>query len=85
MKNNTLAMLATISLVLGLASLIGYIDPAVCEGRQSGTFITCEQAAAQHVAGFWGFTAFGVVVLAVGTIRAAFKRRAAKTANRERA
>ncbi|MEN9287472.1 MAG: hypothetical protein RLZ88_142, partial [Actinomycetota bacterium] len=37
MKNNTLAMLATISLVLGLASLIGYIDPAVCEGRQSGT------------------------------------------------
>jgi hypothetical protein len=75
MKNNTLAMLATISLVLGLASLIGYIDPAVCEGRQSGTFITCEQAAAQSIAGFWGFSAFGIAVLTFGTIRAASNRR----------
>lgn len=75
MKNNTLAMLATISIVLGIASLIGYIDPAVCEGRQSGAFITCEQAAAQSIAGFWGFSAFGIAVLAFGTIRAAVRRR----------
>lgn len=79
MKNNTLAMLATISIVLGLASLIGYIDPAVCEGRQSGTFITCEQAAAQHIAGFWGFSAFGIAVLSFGTIRAAVGRRRARS------
>ncbi len=75
MKNNTLAMLATISIVLGIASLIGYIDPAVCEGRQSGAFITCEQAAAQSIAGFWGFSAFGILVWVFGTLRAAVQRR----------
>jgi hypothetical protein len=73
MKNNSLAMLATISLVLGLASLIGYIDPAVCTVEQSASFMTCEQAAAQHIWGFWGFTAFGIVTLVGGRIRNAMK------------
>ncbi|MFM6971672.1 MAG: hypothetical protein ACKOWH_03675 [Rhodoluna sp.] len=69
MKNNTLAMLATISIVLGLASIIGYIDPAVCAGSAPQEFITCEQAATQHLLGFAGFTSFGVITLLLGTIR----------------
>lgn len=69
MKNNTLAMIATISIVLGLASIIGYIDPAVCPPSSGDVFITCEQAANQHLAGFIGFTVFGAVTLIVGTIR----------------
>lgn len=77
MKNNTLAMIATISLVLGLASMIGYIDPAVCEGSQSQAFVTCEEAAAQHLWGFFGFSAFGVVTLVVGTVRSRMRRKAA--------
>ena len=69
MKNNTLAMVATISIGLGLASIIGYIDPAVCAGNKEQVFITCEQAATQHLGGFIGFTAFGVVTLIAGTVR----------------
>lgn len=69
MKNNSLAMLATISIVLGLASLIGYIDPAVCTVEQSEAFVSCEQAASQHIAGFLGFTLFGAGTLLAGYLR----------------
>mgnify|MGYP006871988630 FL=1 len=69
MKNNSLAMVATISLVLSIASMISYIDPAVCAGSTTEGFVTCEQAAAQHLWGFWGFMAFGIVTLVAGTIR----------------
>lgn len=69
MKNNSLAMVATISIVIALANLIGYIDPAVCRGLPKGEFMTCEQAATQHILGFWGFAIFGVFTLVGGTIR----------------
>jgi hypothetical protein len=78
MKNNSLAMLATVSIVLGLASMIGYIDPAVCAGNQDQVFITCQQAADQHIAGFIGFTAFGLVTLIFGTIRSRIRSRTEK-------
>ena len=74
MKNNSLAMLATIALVAALASMIGYIDPAVCDGIKSDGFVTCEQAAQQHIWGFWGFLGFGVLVLAGGAIKAHFAK-----------
>lgn len=69
MKNNTLAMLATISLALGIASLISYIDPAVCAGSQIEDVTSCEQAASQHIWGFVGFFTLGAVTLIAGTIR----------------
>jgi hypothetical protein len=69
MKNNTLAMIATIALVLGPASLIGYIDPAVCKGLPTSEFISCDAAAAQHIWGFWGFTIFGAATLLIGYLR----------------
>lgn len=69
MKNNTLAMIATIALVLGPASMIGYIDPAVCNGLPTSEFMSCEAAAAQHLWGFWGFTLFGAGTLLIGTMR----------------
>lgn len=47
MKNNSLAMLATIGAVLSLASLIGYIDPAVCVVEPAANFATCESVAHQ--------------------------------------
>lgn len=70
MKNNSLAMVAVISIVLGIASMIGYIDPAVCAELPSNGFITCQQAADQHILGFVGFTGFGVITLVVGTLLA---------------
>ncbi|MFM6962920.1 MAG: hypothetical protein ACKOWJ_01435 [Micrococcales bacterium] len=69
MKNNSLAMVATISLALGLASMIGYIDPAVCEKSPSQGFITCTEAANQHIWAAIGFASFGVITLVLGTIR----------------
>lgn len=69
MKNNTLAMIATISIVLGLATMIGYIDPAVCADSNADAFVSCNQAAAQHLWAFAGFTSFGIITLVVGTIR----------------
>jgi len=70
MKNNSLAMLATISLVLALASLFGYIDPAVCAMPKTAGYLTCEQSAQEHILAFWGFAGFGIVTLVTGTVRA---------------
>jgi hypothetical protein len=68
-KNNTLAMIATISIVLGLATMIGYLDPAVCADSNADAFVSCTEASSQHLWAFAGFTTFGVITLIVGTIR----------------
>ena len=70
MKNNSLAMLAVISLTISVASIIGYIDPAVCAGLKSEGIEPCVQAAQQHVWAFWGFGAFGAITLVAGSLRA---------------
>ncbi len=69
MKNNTLAMIATISIVLGLATMIGYLDPDVCADSNSEAFVSCSEASSQHLWAFAGFTSFGIITLLVGTIR----------------
>ena len=69
MKNNTLAMIATVALVLGPASMIGYIDPAVCNGLPASDFVSCEVAAAQHLWAFAGFTIFGAGTLLISYLR----------------
>lgn len=77
MKNNTLAMIATVALVLGPASMIGYIDPAVCNGLKASEFVSCEVAAAQHLWAFAGFTIFGAGTLLFSFLRNK-KQRASK-------
>lgn len=74
MKNNTLAMLATISLAVSVAILISYIDPAVCVGSGIENLETCTQLANEHIWGFVGFFSFGAITLLVGTIRNRIKR-----------
>ncbi len=69
MKNNTLAMLAIISLVISVGLVISYIDPAVCAGSQIEDLSTCSNTANQHIWGFLGFFLFGAITLVVGTIR----------------
>jgi hypothetical protein len=68
LKNNSLAMIALIALVGAPASLIGYIDPKTCP-VQSETFITCQQAADQHIWLFWGLLGFSVVTFAASYLR----------------
>jgi len=75
MKNNTLAMFATISLVLSLGLLISYIDPAVCAGSQIADLSMCAQAASAHIWGAVGCFAFGAITLVGGTVRSNRKLR----------
>jgi len=74
MKNNNLAMLALISLVVALASLIGFIDPATCPVQNTQGWGTCEQAAAQHVLIFWIFGSFGVLTFVGSFLVRRFKK-----------
>jgi hypothetical protein len=69
MKNNSLAMVATISLAMGLASIIGYVDPGVCVVQGAEAYGSCEAIASQHIWGFVGFTSFGVLTFIIGAIR----------------
>lgn len=75
MKNNTLAMFATISLVLSLGLLISYIDPAVCAGSQIADLSMCTQAASAHIWSAVCCFAFGVITLVGGTVRSNRKLR----------
>lgn len=70
MKNNTLAMLATISIAVGLASIIGYVEPSACVVSGGEGIATCEEVASQQFWSFVGFTSFGVVTLLISAIRA---------------
>jgi hypothetical protein len=69
MKNNSLAMLATISIAMGLASIIGYVEPSACVVSSADAFQSCEEVANQHIWGFVGFTSFGVLTFLFGLIR----------------
>lgn len=75
MKNNTLAMLAIISIALSFASLIGYIEPGTCTIAPAQGLPSCEQEATERLWGFVGLFTFGVGTLLFGTLRA---RRSAK-------
>jgi hypothetical protein len=70
MKNNTLAMFATISLVVSLGLLISYVDPVVCAGSQLADISLCTESASAHIWGIFGSLAFGVITLVGGTVRA---------------
>ena len=73
MQNNSMAMLALISLVAAPASLVGYIDPATCTVQGSDVFISCQQAADQHIWAFVLFAVFGIGTFAISFIRRRLK------------
>lgn len=50
MRNNTLAMLATIAAVAALASMIGWINPATCVNQQLEGWTSCQAASDSHIA-----------------------------------
>jgi hypothetical protein len=70
MKNNTLAMLATISLVMSVAMLISYISPQVCAENGHTDLQTCTQVANERLLMIGGFFAFGAITLIGGAVRA---------------
>ncbi len=52
-KNNSMAMLATVSLVGILASFIGFFDPETCIENQAEGCVSCESIAEQRNLGSW--------------------------------
>ena len=69
MKNNTLAMVATIAIALSIASLIGYVEPTACTVVPPDGFPTCEETASQRLWTAGGLFLFGAITLLVGTLR----------------
>ena len=64
-KNNTWAMIATVSLVGILASAIGFFSPDYCTVPQSEDWTSCKAIAEQRAIGFWVLLAvsiFGFVI-----------------------
>jgi hypothetical protein len=60
-KNNSWAMIATISAVAALASMIGYIDPAVCVVEAASPWMSCEAIAAKTLTLFWGLASLSAI------------------------
>jgi hypothetical protein len=51
-KNNSMAMIATVALVGMLASAIGFFSPDYCTVPQSNDWTSCEAIAQQRTIGF---------------------------------
>ena len=75
MKNNTLAMLATISLAFSVATLLAYVDPLVCAGSQIQDLATCTNAAQQNLTAFAIFFGFGALTLIASAVRSRLSRK----------
>ena len=73
MKNNSWAMLATISAVAALASMIGYIDPQVCVVEAASPWMSCQAIANQTLTLFWGLGSLSAISFVLYLVQ---KRRA---------
>ena len=73
MKNNSLAMLATVAGVGVLAWWVGFFDPETCSPDvQLEGWTSCEQIANQQGIAFWllvGIVLFGVIITSIGARR----------------
>jgi hypothetical protein len=72
-KNNSLAMLATVAGVGVLAWWVGFFDPETCspDVQQPG-WTSCEEIANQQAVAFWvllGALFFGVIVTSIASRR----------------
>jgi len=72
-KNNSLAMLATVAGVGVLAWWVGFFDPETCSPDvQLEGWTSCEQIANQQGIAFWllvGIFLFGVIITSIGARR----------------
>jgi len=72
-KNNSLAMLATVAGVGVLAWWVGFFDPETCSPDvQLEGWTSCEQIANQQGIAFWllvGIVLFGVIITSIGARR----------------
>ncbi len=69
MKNNSLAMLATIAAVVAIASFIGFFNPETCTVEAVDGWASCESIAAQRAIGGVAFAAAALIGAVVWLIR----------------
>ena len=61
MKNNSMAMIATVALVGILALLIGFFDPETCTPNQLEGWTSCEAIASQRAWALWFLVALVII------------------------
>lgn len=85
MRNNSLAMLATVTGVGILAWWIGYFDPATCKKDiQQPGWTSCESIAQTQNLALFAFIAVTVLAAVFITIRSAIQRKSASQAAERR-
>jgi hypothetical protein len=74
-KNNSWAMIATVSVVAALASVIGFLNPSNCvESAQAEGWTSCEAIAQQQGYLFWGLLALSVFGFGISLTKRAMKK-----------
>lgn len=68
-KNNSMAMVATIALVGVIASVIGLFDPSTCVQTQTDDWTSCANIARDRQIGFWVLLVVSVLGFAVSFTR----------------
>lgn len=68
-KNNSMAMVATIAIVGVVASVIGLFDPSTCVQAQSNDWTSCANIARDRQIGFWVLLVLSVLGFAVSITR----------------
>jgi hypothetical protein len=68
-KNNSMAMVATIAVVGVVASVIGLFDPSTCVQAQSDDWTSCANIARDRQIGFWILLGVSVLGFAVSITR----------------
>jgi hypothetical protein len=74
-KNNSWAMIATVSVVAALASVIGLLNPSNCvASAQIEGWTSCEAIAAQQSYLFWALLALSAFGFGISLAKRALKR-----------
>jgi hypothetical protein len=68
-SNNSMAMLATVSLVGVFASTLGFFNADLCTVEQLDGWTSCAAIEQQRHLGSWGFLALSIVGFTVSIIR----------------
>jgi hypothetical protein len=68
-RNNSMAMIATVALVGVLASLIGFFDPNTCTVAQSSDWTSCQAIATDRKIGSAFLLALSLVGFGVSLVR----------------
>jgi hypothetical protein len=68
-SNNSMAMVATVSLVGVLASSIGFFSPDTCTVDQLEGWTSCAAIHEQRILGSWGFLLLSIIGFAVSIVR----------------